>query len=64
MNRSFRRPTCSGERQNPVATKQAEPGEWRVWARRYGLGQCPVCSHWHALHKDRTLVAHAAEEGR
>jgi hypothetical protein len=61
MAMNYRRPTCRGERQTPTETKQAEPGEWRVWARRYGLGKCPVCNRWQALHKDRTLVAHAAD---
>jgi hypothetical protein len=60
---NYRRPTCPGERQAPTETKAAEPGEWRVWARRYGLGKCPVCAEWHALHKDRTLVQHEAQEG-
>jgi len=56
---SYRRPTCPGQRQAPTETKQADPSEWRVWARRYGLGKCPVCEQWMALHKDGTLVAHA-----
>jgi hypothetical protein len=61
---NYRRPTCRGERQAPTETKKAEPGAWRVWARRYGLGKCPACGQWMALHKGAERVYLTFEELR
>ncbi len=57
-------PPCPGTRQPVEAWFKAGTKSLGTFTRRYGRGHCRACGKVVTCHKDRTAVAHTANERR